>query len=195
MQKVPIFLSQYHSHKNNMKNKKIMYKVIITTLITGVCVFGALYLYIHIEKTKETIKVAREEITIARKQEEDIQTLRRTLRTTVEDQARLEDYFITKGESVRFIEAVETVGKESGVELEIKSVIETGEVGVKKLRIEAVISGKYNLVKNAVLRIEHMPYEIFIDSVFFNASIDQTTGTSTGIFDANITFTLLSYNE
>lgn len=178
-----------------MKNKKIMYKVIITTLITGVCVFGALYLYIHIEKTKETIKVAREEITIARKQEEDIQTLRRTLRTTVEDQARLEDYFITKGESVRFIEAVETVGKESGVELEIKSVTETGEVGVKKLRIEAVISGKYNLVKNAVLRIEHMPYEIFIDSVFFNASIDQTTGTSTGIFDANITFTLLSYNE
>ncbi len=100
--------------------------------------------------------------------------LKRTLDDLSEERIKLDLYFITNRDIVRFIEQIETLGLEAKAPVKISNV----EVeGVNSLKVDFTSSGSFSEIFYLANLIEKLPFEIVVNK--FNISKESVKEVST----------------
>ena len=84
----------------------------------------------------------------------------------------LDSFFVNSGEEVDFIEKLEAVAKNSGVNIEISSISvnkkETGSNFIENLDIKVRFEGEWGIVVKFLKSVEAMPYVVLLGEVEAN---------------------------
>jgi hypothetical protein len=115
--------------------------------------------------------VAAREIARAHKENQSRQVeLVRLHDQTVEDRQKLAGYFIPRDETVEFIEAIESIGPQSGSEVELSDIdadplagAKPGTRGEIKAHIEA--RGSWASVMKTLMVAERLPYKLAVNDI------------------------------
>lgn len=157
---------------NNKQIKKIL-AVFFCIDMGLLAVYGYLFFVVN-AKNKETtiLYTASHEQT---SDKEKIQALFRVLRDTEEDREKLSKYFITKMGAVTFIEQIEKIGKNAGVQLSVNTVSDE-ESGGGAIQISFGANGSFAHMQHLIALVESMPYKVTIKKADIQKIDEQKDG-------------------
>lgn len=144
------------------KTKQILGLMIgLNILVFSVC---GVVVYTMQNKEKD-IQRAVNELAKYSEGQKETSYLKRTLDGLAKERAKLDLYFITNRDIVRFIEQIETLGAEAGAPVKITSV----EVeSISSLNIDFTSSGTFSQLFHLASLLESLPFEVVINR--FNIS-------------------------
>lgn len=158
-----------------MNNKKIKRLLFLFFLIDAILfgVYGYLY-YVVDSKNKETaaLYIVSHQ---AASEKEKIQGLIRTLKDTEKDRNKLSGYFVTKINAVTFIEQIEKIGKDAGIDLSVNSVSD-GAKDSGTIQLSFSAAGNFPDMYRLIALIESMPYKATLKKVDVQAASDSKEG-------------------
>lgn len=172
---------------NTKKNKRLLALFsLINIMFLGV--YGYLF-YVVASKNTETVVL----YTTSHQQASDkekIQELDRTIKDTEKERNNLSAYFVTKTSAVTFIEQIEKIGKNAGVDLSVNSV--SGDAkggGTTQLAFSA--AGTFSDIYRLIALVESMPYKVTLKKADMQVTSDQKDGST--IWKGGFVVTLESF--
>lgn len=156
-----------------MKNKKIKRLLGIFFLADSMLlgVYGYLYFVADSKNTETSAFYIASHQAVSDK--ERIHELERTLKDTENERNKISEYFVTKTNAVTFIEQIEKVGKNAGVDLTVNSVSdEAKDAGAIQLSFSA--AGSFPDIYRLVALVESMPYKVTLKKANISRAGDQT---------------------
>lgn len=154
-------------------------KLIISVVLVGVLVivFSAgfvLFLLVIQDEQKKFLSTRRE---VARLEQErsQVRDLEKLLMVIKQDKEKLEMAFVDDAELVKFIEEIELVGRFSDVSVSIKS-LEPRKESIDLPLIKFDVIGDLDDVLRFTARIESLPYQIEVISLFVNPVVRNKLG-------------------
>ncbi len=166
-----------------MKNKKIK-NLLAVFFLADIALLGAYgYLFFAAEsKNKETAALygASNERNSSK---EKIQGLLRALEDTEKEREKLSEYFAAKTSAVAFIEQIEKLGKNAGVDLSVSSVSD-GAKGGGAIELAFSATGSFSDMYRLIALIESIPYKVMLKKVDIQRMNDS------GAWKGNFTVTL-----
>lgn len=142
--------------------------VVITSIFLVLCIITYLgALIIANQKQKEIENIYRNSESEVSKQERKW-ILKSALSLYAEEISTLRNLFIKKGDEVNFIEKIESLGQQSGIKFEIKSIDlknKTEDSFKEDINIKISISGKWENILSFLDSLEKMPFGALVDSV------------------------------
>lgn len=176
-------------------NKKIILSVAFVIIVNTFAVGALMFINIKVRGMNDKIVVTRGEMKLKEKDGTDAKYLKTNLLSLSEGKEKFDDVFIGKKGVLSFIEEIETLAKESGVEMEFRSVdISQSDNGEKPV-FQFKASGSFPDVFHYLVLLENIKYQIVFDNISLqengvSGSIDNTRV----MWDANFSLRLLSYN-
>ena len=149
------------------KTKKLTITLIIISLIAlGAC----FYLFTNIKKTDKEVSLLAVQIESWVKREESLRSIKSLMEDTKKEREQLANLFVQSKGEVDFIEAVESLGRTVGVNLEIESVgVETmkGKTSssTELFRLSAKTEGSWSGIINLLTLLENMPFSISFENL------------------------------
>jgi len=153
-----------------IKNSKLLLPASIVFLITlALCL---IFLYKILERFASESGETRERIAIFNSQLKDLKIFENYIADTKNERFLIEKTFINRDELVTFIEDLEGVGRDSGVDVRVESanLAASPKDAGPSLHLEA--RGNFSSVFKYSLLLENLPYEI----VFEKIDIDKVGG-------------------
>lgn len=160
-------------------------RTLVISILVFVIVFSVdLFFVFSIYKQRDTVAKMREDFMIELKKEKQLSSIKNTIKMTEKEQTNLNLCFIANNEVVDFIKSIETMSKNAGVSMNIRSVgvgdTETiRESSIEILIIEFIIGGSWSNTHNFLSLIENSTYEITINQMSINKISDSMTGKET----------------
>lgn len=155
-----------------MKNKKITRLLAIFFLIDMMLlgVYGYLFFAVN-GKNKEiaTLYAASHK---EASDNERVKDFLRTLKDTEKERNALSAYFITKTNAVAFIEQIEKMGENAGVEVTVNSVSD-GDKDKSILQLSFSATGNFSNMYHFIAFIESLPYKIILKKADVQKMTDQ----------------------
>lgn len=173
-----------------MKNKQTS-RLLIVFILADVVLLGAYGYLLSVVNTKnlETADLYTASHQAASGQEK-ILGLGRILKDTEKDRNKLSEYFVTKTNPVAFIEQIEKIGKNAGVDLVVSTVSDTTkDNGGIQLSFSA--TGSFSSVYRLIALVESMPYKVTLRKADVQMSGDQKD--ASGTWKGNFTVMLESF--
>jgi hypothetical protein len=161
--------------------------LILATAVTLLVAALYLYMYWQVNVSVGKAVVARD---LAHNEEafkERQNDMKRLHESTAAERALLKSFFIPKDETVEFIEAVESIGPQSGAELVLSSIdadpltgAVPGTYGLMKAHVEA--QGSWVAVSKALMLAERLPYKVLVDNVRLDMSAASSAAKGTRVW-------------
>lgn len=112
------------------------------------------------------------------KQEEEMKNLANSLDTTAVHVRKTDSYFISDGGEVAFIDQLENIARDHGLNIEINSVgIENPKIlnatGLEYLILKMTLSGNWSSTYKFLSILPNLPYKIVVDSADLNIISDE----------------------
>lgn len=132
----------------------------------NILVFSVCGIAIYTMKGKEkSIQTSVNELGKYSVGQKEISYLKRTLDDLSEERIKLDLYFITNRDIIRFIEQIETLGLEANAPVKISNV----EVeGMNALKVDFTASGSFSDIFYLATLVEKLPFEVVVNK--FNIS-------------------------
>ena len=189
--------------KKNKTNLILILSIILLLIIISIFVY-----FLHVIKNKNkhisAVNIALQEKITER---DNRSVLQKRILELVSTYNKISSYFVDSSSIDKFVEYLENIGNDNGVDLSVKGVdIPKGEKN--KISININIDGSFTNVTKVVALLENAPYDISINSLYLNKEIiptnneavATTTDTKTKTvtpqvksqWQANVTFIVLS---
>ncbi|PIR39938.1 MAG: hypothetical protein COV33_02470 [Candidatus Zambryskibacteria bacterium CG10_big_fil_rev_8_21_14_0_10_34_34] len=152
------------------KNKTIMFAVALASL-SIVLYFSGLFIVLREIKKIETAFYSTESDFY---KEEKIRVIKSITEINKESIKELQDFFIKKGDEVKFIEQIENAARSFDVDFEIISinVKENKTVSFKEdVILKIKLEGSWKEVASFLNKLERMPFGVSIESINLEADI------------------------
>jgi hypothetical protein len=158
-----------------MKNTNLL---IISILIT-LGVYGAYaYTYSFIQKSVSEALVARTRVVTEQSYKTQEQDMRGIYEATADDRARIESLFIAEGDTVAFIETLESLGTQTGSDITLSSIesVPTGGGVLGSIRARVEARGSWSAVMKTLMLAEALPYKVSVSKVRIDnsGSVDKS---------------------
>lgn len=171
----------------DQRTKKLLIAFfIVNTILFGMC--GFLIYSVESKNKKTSALYAASEQQVS--DQEKIQNLKQILKETEGDRKKLDEYFITKTNTVSFIEKMKQVSRDASVDLSINS-ISDGEKNTDGVSLGFSAKGSFSSLYRLIVLVELMPYKI----TFKKIDIQKTDilGEWTKGWNGNFIITLESF--
>ncbi len=172
-------------------NKKIILSI---ALIIGANIFalGVLgFAVIKIRKMNESVILARSEILLKEKENNEAKALKAELLNLAFDKDKIDAIFIGQKDIINFIEEIESLAKKTKVDMEFKSVDVSGKSSEEKPIFQFKASGAFSDIFHYLVLLENAKYQVVFDSISLQK---RESKEFSDIWEANFTLRLLSYN-
>lgn len=154
-------------------NKKHITRLIIIFFVINTALIGVyVYLFYVTESKNSETSVLYAASHQAASDKEKIQNLERALKDTREDREKLSKYFVTKTSAVTFIEQIEKIGKNAGVDLLVTTVSDDAKDG-GAIQISFSATGGFTHMYHLVALVESMPYKVIVKKADIQKISDQ----------------------
>lgn len=182
--------------KVTKNNNSFLLKTIFVWVV-NVLLLGALIFLLFLIQSKSTQIVTLEgDVAEANQQENTSIATQQLVRETAALRAKLDPYFVTDDETtVAFLDAVENIGNEVGVEMTVGvTQVRSDVTNRDALNLRITAEGSLNSVYNALILLENFPAKLTVNDVNLRfLSEDEVTGVRK--WSGTITVTLLSYSN
>lgn len=150
-----------------MKRKKSAFlPPIFIFFVALLTLAGWLFALSKIYSIKENILSLRRELLESEQKVQDSGALRRLTSGVEEEKIKINSLFLSGSDLVHLIEGLESLGKSSGVEVKINSVLESAE-GKEKPHISFSAKGEFNKIFQYLYRLDNFPYPLNIEKASF----------------------------
>lgn len=147
---------------------------------------GGILLSNWLWRDAETTINAYQELYVTARTRADLLIWRQALETSAPDRAAIAAAFVTRSGLIKFIEELESVGRESGVDLTLSEpVIET-----QSLKLSLDVRGQFSNLYRFLARLENLPYQL----VFNQVNLTTTAGWR-GELDLTLTSFIDDYGQ
>lgn len=166
----------------------------------GVYIFAGFFVKNLLKSTAENLS----QLAALNRKDQNVQTLRRSLKNTEENRALLNTYFVSEDNIVGFLEKIEEMGPISGTTVTLQNVNQEGNP--KNLVLLVKASGPFSNIMTLTKLFEQAPYGIVVDKLYLNKIINPTEAVATGAtgkdikkeireiqWEADITIRLISF--
>ncbi|PIR58042.1 MAG: hypothetical protein COU71_00635 [Parcubacteria group bacterium CG10_big_fil_rev_8_21_14_0_10_38_31] len=176
-------------------NKKIILTIGLVIAINAFAVVSLWFINMKIKEINDRVLSSRSEMYSKEKDTKEAKILKDNLLSLSPRVDKINAVFIGQKDVLSFIEEIETLAKESGVEMEFRSVdISKSDSGEKPIFQFKAIGSFADIFQYLVL-LENIKYQVIFDNISFQekrvSGIDDDTNV---IWDANFSLRLLSYN-
>lgn len=161
--------------------KKIYLSSFIFGLFVILLIIFSIYpLFKEVKKNSENLLLQKKKLILFEIEKENIKELEKNFKNYQADLTRIENLFITPEVPIEFINFLETISKDSKIELEISSIVkETGkEASWPSLSFQLSAIGSFPNFLKFLKKLENSPYLIEI----FNFNIQKLTKKELGAF-------------
>jgi hypothetical protein len=137
----------------------------------------------------EDVRIKQSERAQTEAHASELSTLVQLVETTTEERSTLQTYFLAEGDVIKFLELIESVGREQGATLITKSLTVTESNGdFSELHVVVSASGTYESLEHVLRIFESLPYQSYVNNITMSrsGSTDETDEWS-GTFDVRIT--------
>lgn len=176
--------------KKNISKTAILFIISITTFVI---VAGIYYLvFTDIVNTKESAVTLADSLSKEKLKRRELEIIRQNIKSTLNDNNRLASIFVPYEGVVDFIQLLESLGKDSGLEISTDRVesIDSEELRASNKEIISIslkTEGSWRSTERFLNYLENLPYKISIHSVSFthedsgDSEFDSKTG-ARGLF-------------
>lgn len=126
---------------------------------------GWLFALLRIYSTKNDILDLRRTLLENKKQEENSAALRRFTSSVQEEGIKINSLFLNENGLIRLIEGLESLGENSGLELNINSVSVSDDKG--KPRVSFSAEGTFNQIFQYLYHMDNFPYPLSVEKASF----------------------------
>ncbi len=143
-------------------------RVIIALLIfvAALVAYGMWYRSVTIVSARTVDLAAQIETKTATQKR--IAAIRAALDELANDEARVNQYFVSPDTVVSFLEELQAHGADTGASVDVLSVSAGTATTQPTLQISLVIDGSFNAVMQTIGRIEYAPYHVSVSSLALN---------------------------
>ncbi len=144
-----------------MKTRRALFLWLLNVLIlTGSLAFAYL-----IRRDAETVISAYTEQYLAARAQADLINWRQTLAASAEDLTKVRSAFVSRQSLIKFIEELETVARESGVNLTLDEPV----LGPTSLTLSLKVGGSFINLYRWLGRLENLPYQLTFERINLKA--------------------------
>jgi len=157
------------------KNNIIKFFTIATALIFIMYITGIFVVFAGIQKVRNFYNSIESEST----KENKILAIKSAIEENKEDIEKIRNFFIQKGDEVKFIEQIEKTAKGLGVRFEIDSIeVKSPEEGSLKENVEirADVLGNWNNIFRFLDKLNKMPFGVTLQNFELMASRGEWSG-------------------
>jgi len=160
--------------------RALIISILVFFIVFSLNAFFVFFIY----KERDVVSEMREGFITELKKEKQLSSIKNLIKTTEKEQTNLNLCFVANDAVVDFIKSIETMSKNAGISMSIKSVgvsdTETiKEIPVETLIIEFMTEGSWVNTYNFLSAIENSTYEITIDQMSIDKISDSVTGKKT----------------
>ena len=153
---------------NQFKKTKQIFALVTVLLVVSIVMY--VIFFINIKEKNKNISSIVSEIDLVVKKEVRLKSVKNLIKETEGDHIKLNTYFITDDKVVDFIENIENMAKDVGVDIEVVSVYvnDIKDDSIQKnniselLRLSIEMSGKWSNIYHFVSLVEKLPFKIDI---------------------------------
>ena len=167
---------------------------LIIVIICNVAVIAGYYfLFQHIVAQTQKARELTSTIDLGQQKNSKLSALRVVVKDTELKREQLATYLLPSDSEIPFIEQVETLARNSGLEVKTNSVSSAaGSTDkIKTFQMQTATTGSWSNIMYFLSQIENMPYNIHVGSVSFGkqaAQAGKTTSSAwTATFDISVT--------
>lgn len=183
---------------NKHLSKTITFIIISSTVFVlsfGVCLF----IYLEINNTKEKVILLSREVIEKNQKNNELEAIRRNLKATLSDNARLASFFVPHDSVADFIQTAETLGKKSGLiistkKVESESSVELDQFDKEILSIIMDTEGSWSDTMQFIGLLSNLPYKISISSLVLE-SLDKSEKKGGAGWQGSINFNVIKIKE
>jgi len=159
------------------KNNFWVFLSLTILLLAGFCV-----LIYFTDQSKTKIQVLKTQIYSKERQIKNVDSLKRLLLSTTESRLKIHQLFVGSGNTVEFLENLESLGRSSGADVEVVSVGEDTSIGKKKedkvvatkMRVKFSGEGSWVEVYKLVGLVSNLSYSMQITGLDLTKDKDST---------------------
>ena len=158
----------------------------------ALCVF----LFLEVKKKNERVSVLVNEISLRSKQDSAFRSVKAVVGETADLREKVNSYFVGRDGVSTFLELVESIGRESGADVSIKSVDllaspDSTAHATLSLSVESI--GAWGIQLQFLSLVELLPFEVRVDRVSFSETVEKENGFP--VWVGAISFKVLKLSE
>ncbi len=148
-------------------------------LVIAIAVYASFYFYINNKETN-TVEIAVQ-IEQLKKQNNQMHNLIAMVRDTEEGRERISSFFVDSDRIIEFLETIESLGDNAGVEINVRSINEnnTDTEDVKELELNVDFVGSWAEVHHFLILLESIPVKMVVERLTFNELSENEEGEET----------------
>ncbi|MFQ5661916.1 MAG: type 4a pilus biogenesis protein PilO [Candidatus Paceibacteria bacterium] len=163
------------------KTKQILLTVIVLVIVAFI---AYVIFFLNIKEKNNSISLLTNEVDSVLQKEIKLRSVKQIIKDTKDDRVKLDSYFVADDEIINFIEMIETLGVNSGAEVEVINVsVDTeNEKVVNKNKISELLNinfkteGSFVEMFHFLSMLEKLPFKIEISQVNFNKVSNEIIG-------------------
>jgi len=174
-------------------NKKIILSAGLIFAINAFAIGALLFINMTVKEMNNRVAIAKNEIILEEKKANEARALKESLSNLSIRKEKLDSVFIEQKDVLSFIKEIENLAKESGVDMEFRSVdISKNDSGEKPI-FQFKATGPFSGLFYYLVLLENIKYQIVFDNITFQKI--GGSGNKTDLkWEATFSVRLLSYN-
>ncbi len=157
----------------------LVFALLIGLLVSG----GYAWWYTILSQKSNEAAVLQGQIAVLQQQSSRVAAARAALAEITDDEARVQNYFVSEDTIVSFINVLQQAGAAQGATLKVLSVSKGGTTAQSTLVLALSIKGSFDAVMRTIGTIEYAPYALSIATL--SVAQDPQKG-----WDASLTITV-----
>ncbi len=168
-----------------MTPKKLL---ISASLLVLIALGGLGYVGYLVKKEYKAWEDITNQLAIANRKSDDISILKQNVEQSRDKLSQLDGFFVSNNNLVVFIESLERLGRDTGVDLTVNNA-ESGD----KMRVSFRVQGSFSNIYAFTALLEKLHYQISVDTLNINV-FNQGEGKAVA-WTGDYTTTVLSYQK
>lgn len=176
-------------------NKKIISSIVLVVIANIFAIGVFLFVNMKVKDMNDRILVSKAEMILKEKESSEARSIKTSLLNFTLWEDKLNAVFIEQKDVLNFIKEIEALAKESGVEMEFRSVdISKNDEGEKPV-FQFKASGAFPDIFHYLVLLENVKYQVIFDNISFQEKgVVESSSGSDVMWEANFSLRLLSYN-
>ncbi|MBL7045136.1 MAG: hypothetical protein ISR98_00855 [Parcubacteria group bacterium] len=155
------------------------------TILTIAVIISYSFFFYNIKEKNKMISLMTNETDAAIQREVKLRSVKDLIKDTQENRLKLDTYFVVDDKIVNFIEEIEELSRDVGVDTEVVSVnVDEGKANniSELLKLDLNIEGKWEDVFQFITLIEKMSFKISVSQASLQVIYDNESKISSGIW-------------
>ncbi len=176
-------------------NKKIILSISLVLVANAFAVGALWFINMKIKDMNSRVTVIKREMSLREKEDSEAKVIKSNLLNFSPWKEKLDAVFIGQKDVLSFIKEIETLAKESGVEMEFRSVDISKNNNEEKPIFQFKATGSFPDVFHYLVLLENIKYQIIFDNISFQERGLVGSGDDAYVkWEAVFSVRLLSYN-